>query len=85
MDLHTAEVSEHGVVFDEVAEAERLLRLAEASDGLEDSLALEDEVSLFVRRGVSAPFEGHDNAHEVEVEDGDSEGARSNPTGFEEA
>ena len=83
-ELHTAEHSEHVVVVDEVAEAEGILDLAEVSSTLEDGFALEDEVPLFVRGGVSAPLEGHD-AHKVGVEDGDSEGGRSDATGFEEA
>lgn len=84
-ELHTAEHSEHVVVVDEVAEAEGVLQLAEASSTLEDGFALENEVPLFVRGGVPAPLEGHDDAHDIGVEDGDSEGGRSDATGFEEA
>ena len=84
-ETHTAEHSEHLVVVDEVAEAEGVLQLAEASSTLEDGFALENEVPLFVRGGVPAPLEGHDDAHDIGVEDGDSEGGRSDATGFEEA
>lgn len=56
-----------------------------AMSWLEDGFALEDEVLLFVRGSVPAPLEGHDDAHDIGVEDGDSKGGRSDATRFEEA
>ena len=61
------------------------MSVKEASSTLEDGFALENEVPLFVRGGVPAPLEGQDDAHVIGVEDGDSEGGRSDATGFEEA